>query len=355
MITGIGSIIGAGISAIGGLAGSYMNNKAQKEADERNLQFQRENLDYQKHLQQQVFEREDTAHQREVKDLRAAGLNPLLSTGSGAGAGSVVPTESLHSSYTPDYSGITQGAIAAGQGIANAERYQQDLAMRRELQKEQIANMRAQRQQTAVATMRNLLGYETDNAHLEEWYSYGEHRKTMADYEEESKKLDNLERSGRISHQEAENRRQELASQREEGIYGHNMEYAKNHNLPYGNQSQGVKYLADTIADIFGHKEGGTDLAHDVLSGVVDSAKSKVSDVVSGLSKAKGKEGLMYTAVDSMQGKSYDEVRKAFESAARMNGYKLKNKDYETLKTVWKNVNEGPVDAKTGKRVGRKK
>lgn len=325
-------VIGAGISAAGGLISSFLNNKSQKERDERNLEFQKENQDYQRALQQQIFEREDTAHQREVSDLRAAGLNPLLSTGSGAGAGSVVPTEALHSDYATDYSGIAQGAIAAGQGIANSYYKQEDLNLRREMQQEQLLQMRAQRQKIAADTMRSLLGYENDSAHLEEYYAYGGHRKAMADYEEEMASINMDEKRGRISHEEAANRREELRSQRDEGVYEHNMEYARNHNLPYGQGSTGIKYLADVIADIYGDKRGGTALAHDIVKSTVEGVTGKVNTATH--NKQLGQ--LLNAASESFgEYKNYDEALKAFQNAARLSGVKLKPEDLKVFHQHW--------------------
>ena len=60
--------------------------------NERNFYYQRKNWAYQKALQQQIFDREDTAVQRRAADLKAAGFNPLLAAGSAAGTGAAVST-----------------------------------------------------------------------------------------------------------------------------------------------------------------------------------------------------------------------------------------------------------------------
>lgn len=82
ILTGLGAVA-SGIGAIGNL---WQSNQ--------NYQLQRENLDYQKSLQQTIFNREDTALQRRMEDAKAAGLNPysVINSG-GANAGSVVKTE----------------------------------------------------------------------------------------------------------------------------------------------------------------------------------------------------------------------------------------------------------------------
>lgn len=72
-----------------------------------NLDFQRENLDYQKGLQQQIFEREDTAYQRTVNDMRAAGLNPVSMQGTN-GSGEAVATESMNSQKTSDIQAVNE-------------------------------------------------------------------------------------------------------------------------------------------------------------------------------------------------------------------------------------------------------
>ena len=72
------AVIGGLGLGLGGVEG-YFNYKARKEQ-----------MEYLKQLQKQLFAREDNAVQRRVADFKAAGLSKTLAAGSAAGAGSVV-------------------------------------------------------------------------------------------------------------------------------------------------------------------------------------------------------------------------------------------------------------------------
>lgn len=82
-------------------------NETNKGIAEQNLGFQRENLEYQKALQQEIFNREDTAYQRTKADMLSAGLNPLSMQGTN-GAGEAIATSPLNNDYQAQQSAPMQ-------------------------------------------------------------------------------------------------------------------------------------------------------------------------------------------------------------------------------------------------------
>lgn len=93
---------------------NQLTNQTNLEIASQNLGFQRENLEYQKALQQQIFDREDTAHQRTAQDMLSAGLNPLAMQGTN-GAGEAIQTDALHNDFQhqPYYRQSAGNAAAA--------------------------------------------------------------------------------------------------------------------------------------------------------------------------------------------------------------------------------------------------
>lgn len=112
------AIAGIGSSLLGGLFGSSgakKQNKAQ-------IQMAREQMDFQERMS-------NTAHQREVTDLEAAGLNPILSA-------------KLGGASSP--SGAMPNIVNEMAPLENSARSMGDKLYNYNVQKEQVANMKLQ-------------------------------------------------------------------------------------------------------------------------------------------------------------------------------------------------------------------
>lgn len=108
-LLGIGSLI----SGIGGIGTGIANSIANAEINKKNYELQKDWQNYQKQLQREIFQREDSAIQRRASDIAAAGGNPAMAweTGNGAAAGSIVDTSPPQRAHD-DYSQLMNSSLA---------------------------------------------------------------------------------------------------------------------------------------------------------------------------------------------------------------------------------------------------
>ncbi len=116
----IAQTFGSGLSSVAGFAGplisGFLGRQGAREANESRLQVAREQMAFQERMS-------NTAHQREIADLRRAGLNPILS-GTG-GRGSSTPAGQTAPVENEMLAGINS-AIAARRMTADVKRVEEE-------------------------------------------------------------------------------------------------------------------------------------------------------------------------------------------------------------------------------------
>lgn len=186
-------IVSTGASILGGLRDDDRNARAAadlRQADERGAERQMAFQSSEASTARQFAERmANTSHSRQVSDMRAAGLNPILSATGGHGAGS--PTVGAPSGAKG--SGGLQTGSTTGQGMVNSaqagQRLQADLKNLREtntLIRAQADQAKSQAAYNSVLYNRGLAETATEKERTREMF----HEANIREQDEKGRKLE---------------------------------------------------------------------------------------------------------------------------------------------------------------------
>lgn len=143
----LGKILRAAVPFVGpaaDLIGGFMDNSAQKKANRTNIALQRENQAWEERMS-------NTAWQRGMEDMKAAGMNPMLAFSQGGAS-----TPNTSAATVQPAEGIGRGVSSAGSKAFNTLMYEQLEA--------NIRKTNQEARNAGITADRNKLGYNVEQA-----------------------------------------------------------------------------------------------------------------------------------------------------------------------------------------------
>lgn len=158
-------------------------NASNEKIARENLEYQKEVQEYNKALQEKIFQREDTAYTRTAADMKAAGLNPLTMNGTN-GAGEAIAMNPLNNDYQAqgyDYNSMSPleamqmilGFGSAVESIRSQKLQNESLSLSNRFNRDTYNDrVTAQSYETMMKQTENLLkSYDEANAYQKRIYN----------------------------------------------------------------------------------------------------------------------------------------------------------------------------------------